>query len=611
MTNNQTNIILQEHGFIYDSELNIWIEKEKEKFNYNDGDEHENYILDVVSNASDCSVLSHELANKIKDWPSQYHLTSKRSNLLRPFSDKFKGKRVLEIGCGCGAITRFVAECGADITSIEGSKRRATITRKRCKDLDNVTVICASSRNLPDIGQFDYVLLIGVLEYAQCFLGYDGQKSLLQSCKSRLTPSGALFVAIENQLGMKYLAGAKEDHLGIPMAGINDAYDENGVKTFGRVELNKIIKSVGFSEVLEYLPFPDYKLPTLLITPKGHEEFSDIIYPLVSEVHYKDAQRSDTYTFSLEQATKIIWKNKLSAELSNSFLMVVSESDVKLDDDSSLAWYYSDVRKNDNNKKIRFFVENNNVSIETFKFEGELISSERFYQGDSLWLGLVGLVNKYDWLVKDIIIWVERWIEAILQDAGEKDNLRWDLELPKKYLDATPFNVISTKDGPMIFDLELEVEKPLLISRLVFRGVFNSFLRLTSISSTHNIPDYNIFNLTKGILLEVFPGMDEDSVENLLADEVELVAGIINVNKNDLIERYKNSYFVVRNSVNEKKLLENKIRQLEEENKMIELQAESIREELKIKNGYIDAILSSKSWKLVSLLKRIANPFRK
>lgn len=664
MINNQINSILQEHDFIYDSELNIWIERDKEKFNYNDGDEHENYILDVVTNAIDCSVLSQELASHIKDWPSQYHLTPKRANLLRPFGDKFKGKRVLEIGCGCGAITRFVAECGANITSVEGSKRRATITRSRCKDLDNVTVICASSQNLPDIGQFDYVLLIGVLEYAQCFLGSDGQKSLLQSCKSRLTPTGALFIAIENQLGMKYLAGTKEDHLGIPMVGINDAYYENGVKTFGRIELNEIIKSVGFSEIQEYLPFPDYKLPTLLITPKGHEEYNELLYPLVSEVHYKDAQRSETYTFSLEQATKLIWKNKLSADLSNSFLMIVSEGDAKPDDDGSLAWYYSDVRKDDSSKKIRFFVDNNNINTETFKLSGQLISTEKYHQGESLWLELVALVNKHSWLVKDVTLWAKNWIETVLNDSGEKRDLKWDLELPRKYLDATPFNVIRTENGPKIFDLELETNKPLLISHLVFRGVFNSLLRLTSIAPTQDVPDYNIFNLTKSILLELFPDMNDNAVENLLSDEVDLVFAIINVNKNDLVERYKNSFFVVRNSLsdlnaeltrtyhknealnnenvelnnknielnnkneelnhksdglgialtdgdNEIKLLLNKVRELEAKVKEVELEGDSIREELKIKNGYIDDVHSSRTWKLASLFKRVVKPFGK
>ena len=37
---------------------------------------------------------------------------------------------------------------------------------------------------------------------------------MLQRVRSLLKPEGKLIVAIENQLGLKYFAGAPEDHLG-------------------------------------------------------------------------------------------------------------------------------------------------------------------------------------------------------------------------------------------------------------------------------------------------------------------------------------------------------------------------------------------------------------
>lgn len=630
MTNDQLKVSLQSHNFHYDSELKIWIENNKEFFNYNDGDIHENYILEVLSQVDDCSVLSQELVNHIKDWPSQYHLTSKRSNLLRPFSDIFKGKRILEIGCGCGAITRFLAESGANIIAVEGSKRRSLITRTRCKDLDNVTVICSSSQNLPDIGDFDFVMLIGVLEYAQCFLGADGQRELLTSCKKRLTTSGSLFVAIENQLGMKYLAGAKEDHLGIPMVGINNAYHENGVRTFGRSELKDIIKSVGFSNIQEYLPFPDYKLPSLVVSPKGHGAYSEVIYPLVSEMHHKDAQSSGYYTFSLEEATRTIWKNNLSSDLANSFLMVVSSEENIVNVDKSLAWYYSDARINGTQKKIRITEENGNFNVETSKISGELLATEKFHQGESLWLSLVDLVNKHSWQLEDMTSWVQKWINDILLDKFISSEYEWDTILPSKYLDATPFNIIMTNNGHEIFDLELENNKPLKLSYLVFRGLFNSLLRITSIAPTENVSDYNIYNVTKAVMISLFPKLDDDLLDVFLQDEIDVVSQVINVNRNDLFERYRNSFFVVRNSLSDLDLelvrsyrlneenardlsdkkdelviLKNRISDLENK---IELQNSSekiIKDELRINKERLDKIFSSKSWRVISLVNRL------
>lgn len=545
--------VLSSTGFVYDAELNIWTEKDQQEFNYNDGDYHENYILDVVSKAQDCSVLSQELAGYIKDWPSQYHLTSKRSNLLRPFEKNFKGKRVLEIGCGCGAITRFIAEAGAEVFAIEGSKRRASITRNRCKDLSNVSVINCPSDKIPDIGEFDYVLLIGVLEYAQCFLGNEGQLSLLSFCKKRLKSDGSLFVAIENQLGMKYLSGAKEDHLGIPMVGINNAYHANGVRTFGKVELIQMMKNVGFSNVEEFLPFPDYKLPTLVITPYGHQKRSSVIYPLVTEVHHKDAQAPDSYTFSLEESTKVIWNNNLSSDLSNSFLMIASAADIIHESDNILAWYYSDARINDSQKKIKFLEVNGNYKIETYKISGEFINEDPFYQGESLWLSLVSIINKHGWQLNSVTEWARLWISEALITEQNAFSWAWNTELPPEYLDATPFNIIKTEQGYKLFDLELSSDKPLMLSYLVFRGVFNSLLRVTSIAPTKDLADFNVFTTTKFIVTEIFPELTEELLDEYLKQEVALVSKVVNVNTNDLFERYKNSFFVVRDFLNDYK----------------------------------------------------------
>lgn len=597
MIKEKASSLLLASDFIYESNLNIWVEKDQQAFDYNDGDEHENYILDVVTKAIDCSVLSQELAGYIKDWPSQYHLTSKRANLLRPFANSFRDKRILEIGCGCGAITRFLGEVGAEVTAVEGSRRRATITRKRCKDLENVTVINSSSDKLPDIGEFDYVLLIGVLEYAQCFLGSDGQLALLTSCKKRLRAEGSLFVAIENQLGMKYLSGAKEDHLGIPMVGINNAYHVNGVRTFGRTELKQMMQSAGFGNIEEFLPFPDYKLPTLLITPYGHQKRSSVIYPLVSEVHHKDAQAPDSYTFSLEESTKIIWKNNLSADLSNSFLMVASAVTKTNEFENVLAWYYSDARLNGSHKKIKFLEKDGSFAIECYKISGEFVNDEPFHQGESLWLSLVSIINKHGWHFNDLIEWVKLWIsQALITPNSSWD---WNTELSPEYLDATPFNIIKTEKGYKIFDLELKSDKPLSLSYLVFRGVFNSLLRVTSVAPTEELLDGNIFILTKKVVSNIFPQLTEENFDEFLKQEVTLVAKVVNVDTNDLFERYKNSFFVVREFLNDykselkriydiNKNLTSTIMNIESKIKDAEIQIKDKGEELFDKNALLD-----------------------
>ena len=174
-------------------------------------------------------------------------MSGSRANVLRPFENILKGD-VLEIGAGCGAITRYLGECGANILALEGSPRRATIARSRTRDLENVTILAESFDQFSCDHQFDVITLIGVLEYANLYIpGENPPLAMLERVQSLLKPEGRLIIAIENQLGLKYFAGAPEDHLGKPMVGIEGHYRKNQPQTFGRKVLSDMLEQAGFS----------------------------------------------------------------------------------------------------------------------------------------------------------------------------------------------------------------------------------------------------------------------------------------------------------------------------------------------------------------------------
>ena len=85
--------------------------------NYSDGDETENYLLRIIEEADDLAISSPAWTQHIVDWPTKYHLSPQRADLLRPFRESFNSKAILEIGCGCGAVTRFLGEAGARVTA--------------------------------------------------------------------------------------------------------------------------------------------------------------------------------------------------------------------------------------------------------------------------------------------------------------------------------------------------------------------------------------------------------------------------------------------------------------------------------------------------------------
>src|SRR3954468_21894415 len=107
---------------------------------YSDGTEVEARLLRIVRSANDLSSLSPELAEQGREWVTRYHLSRVRRDLLRPLSGLLSG-RVLEVGAGCGALSRFIGETAATLVALEPSAARAAVAAARCRDLQNVSVI--------------------------------------------------------------------------------------------------------------------------------------------------------------------------------------------------------------------------------------------------------------------------------------------------------------------------------------------------------------------------------------------------------------------------------------------------------------------------------------
>lgn len=306
----------------------VLVPKSAESFDYSDGDAAELYLKAAIQAATDRSVASDELRASIRDWPSRYHLTPDRANLLRHLPIG-AGHRVLEIGAGCGAITRWLGETGAHVVAVEGSHRRAGIARLRCEDLSNVRVACSNAMLIEPERSFDVVTLIGVLEYAAFYVD-DAQPhlALIRHARSFLKPGGTLVVAIENQLGLKYFAGCREDHLNRPFAGIEGHYSARGVRTFGKVELGELLQQAGFASVRFQYPYPDYKLPRLLLTDDAVTSSDIDAAALVRGTEFEDYGGPRMQAFDEFLAVPAIGRNRLLGELANSFLVLASDAPV-------------------------------------------------------------------------------------------------------------------------------------------------------------------------------------------------------------------------------------------------------------------------------------------
>lgn len=316
------------------SEAGVYQQAEVAPFNYSDGQETENILNKILRNAQDLSSCSSELEAQIIDWPTEYHLSQTRSNLLRPLN--LTGvKKVLELGCGCGSITRYLGEHSSlEVDAVEGSLARAQLAAMRCRDLDNTFIHVGNFNELEFSDEsYDLVLFIGVAEYAGRFSNgksdHAALQDLLSLAKKVLKPDGVAVIAIENRLGLKYLLGAYEDHYGQPWVGVNDYQDSSGIRTYSRAQWREQIKRSPFTYSHFAYPFPDYKVPTLVVNEIGPEKLNNL--DEFKTIHSRDYVQP--FIASTDEAR--LWSGVVQAnalgEFANSFLISLSNIQGRLE----------------------------------------------------------------------------------------------------------------------------------------------------------------------------------------------------------------------------------------------------------------------------------------
>lgn len=477
-------------GYVRDQDLRLYRKIGFEGIGYSDGSEQEERILSLVRDARDIGIFSKELTEAISDWPSEYHLSCQRHCILRPLGIK-PGERVLEVGCGAGALTRFIGELGAHVTAVEGSPRRARVAAERCRDLPSVRVLIDDLSSLQIDGLFDWILLVGVLEYAPVFSTRPEPYShYLESLKPYLARGGRLVIAIENKLGLKYFNGCSEDHTGIPYFGVQGLYDEGTPRTFGRQELIELLGSVGFTEIDFMYPFPDYKLPRVILTQEGLEDAEFRPADLLWRNYSRDYGGHSSRLFDEPLALREISRNGLLGELSNSFLLkACKENRESVEPKEKLlavtysvcrlpnfATQTSFVRSEPGIRVIKehLFPKLSHKSDSRITFENIARSNEYFHGTVSAWRVTAARAAGGD--IDQIVQALSPWFSLIVAKSrcvlgeGEAKSLS-DLEIDGCFVDLTPFNVLDTKAGMVPIDQEWQVSGTIPLGWLVVRSL--------------------------------------------------------------------------------------------------------------------------------------------
>ena len=321
-------------------------------------------------------------------WPVYYHITPIRKNILKWYPFK-ENAEVLEVGAGMGAITNVLCERAAHVTAVDLSKQRTSAIIERCKDKENLELIVGNFNDIKFNKKFDYITLIGVLEYAPLYTNSkDPFRTFLDHVKTLLKDDGKLLIAIENQMGLKYFSGAPEDHTGRIFDGITGYENKNGIRTFGKKELKEILENSGFKYTKFYYPLPDYKLPTKIFSDDymPNEETIEDYRPYVANDNlgvvfdekkvYKELIKNDMFqdmanSFFIEASSKEI-ETKVDLEEENNKLYKIDESEKKFFDEHYFIKDYNNEGTKEKNTNSSLEEENRRLREELNKMSNSL-----------------------------------------------------------------------------------------------------------------------------------------------------------------------------------------------------------------------------------------------
>ncbi|MFO1413386.1 MAG: glycoside hydrolase family 99-like domain-containing protein [Burkholderiales bacterium] len=487
-------------GYVRDPATRVWTRAGHASLAYSDGVGVEERLRGFLQGVSDRGVLSDEIHAGVIDWPTEAHLSAIRTNLLRHLQFD-AGQRILEVGAGCGAITRFLGESGARVDALEGSLARAACAAERCRDLDSVRVICDEFTQFAAPAKYDVVTMIGVLEYARRFVaGADPVGVCLERARAMLAPGGVLVLAIENQLGLKYFNGCDEDHLGAPFPGITDLYDDRTAVTFGRGELERRLRAAGFRHFGWHYPFPDYKLPSIVVSHQALEASGFSVSDLLFGEFARDYSGNVERCFDESNVWAVLERNALLPELANSLLVVAAlkpQASTLEREGNALAYKYSTFRQRPY-ATCTTFLRNDQGAIEVRKSALDPAAAAQPQAGPAR-LPLTHRLGTEPYIVgslfarefaktvarghalPELAARLTPWITLLLRDAvppegGTQAGAAWsDMRVSGEHLDFVPFNLIADGQGNLrAIDREFAASGTIPLPWVVLRGLVHT-----------------------------------------------------------------------------------------------------------------------------------------
>jgi len=476
--------------FKYEEKKRVYVPSESGKsypgnFLYSDGIGVENYILRKIKKAVDLSDNSEELMTAVRDWPSYYHLGAGRSNIFKAL-DLPAESDVLELGSGCGALTRYLGENFKSVDGVEGSHLRAQIASERCRGLKNVKIHCSDIGSIEFTPVYDVVVMAGVLEYAPLYCdgnGYNSCSGLIRDVKSALKPDGVLVIAIENKIGIKYWAGCPEDHTGRIYESIQGYPTKKSPVTFSKKEITEILNVNGLNDICFYYCFPDYKFTSVIFSDIGKGE--ELYLHNWVKVPFSGYDVPRIYTFHEGLVLRTLSQAGVLRDFANSFLIVAGQDTAAVHKPDWSAKKFTTINRRKEYRCVTTLRGEPHPHIEKAVLEYEektdkgnsgirhIVSDSSWYKGDLLIFDIykILLMKNFRGKLFDLM---KKYYEELLKrySTGDNDEEGFPL-LRSESLDFIFRNIIKRGDEIVPIDMEWAMDRPIPADYVLYRCVLD------------------------------------------------------------------------------------------------------------------------------------------
>ena len=474
------------------------------------------------------------LAVHAKDWATKYHLSPERINVISPFIDLFDTNgNVLEIGAGMGAISRWLGKNFRHLDCIEGNVNRAKALRSRTRNMENVDIYAGNvlKTNL-NACEYDLATLIGVLEYIPFYSDEPPEESVvgfLRNIHDTLTDNGLLIISIENKFGLKYFSGCAEDHNGDMFSGIMD-YPFKSAVTFGRNELESLIRLAGFSGVQFYHAYPDYKMPVSVF-----RECSEI-YKLNPDIFWPKQIMDNIprkHLFLEPLAIKSLFKEKMIHYFSNSFIVLCAKStDINLKTDWLFAkctdplinadyrhWVKIVPDKTDGFTVEKKAIKHNENQKENEEFSVRLTNREYVHGSALIFEALRAFLAKDNYM--SFINLLTEIRDELLGNSIGKDEEGYSL-VSGYFFDFCFWNLIRS-DGKLIyFDNKWNAKSDMPVDYIIFRNIIHLSERFEGCITFNNFSGF-----CSHFMSILFPAHNANRLSYLINLQKRLIAALL------------------------------------------------------------------------------------